>query len=303
MKLPRKFTEVVAGLAIAWLIALGPTSQAQDAVNHKVEIVTNSIGMKLSRIPAGTFHMGSPKTEAERKNDEPVHEVTISKSFLMGVYEVTQAEFRQIMGDEEANRATFRRNPKHPMENATRKRCREFCQGLTRLPAERNAGRRYRLPTEAEWEYACRAGTTTTFNLGDSLSAKQANFNGEYPYGYPEFGVYLRKTADVGSYHPNAFGLYDMHGNVAEWCSDWYDKEYYYDSPANDPLGPPVGVTPTNFAEKGGAKKFYLSVRGGCWLDDARACRSACRFKAMPEINYRLIGFRVVCEAPASIGN
>jgi len=296
MKSELKLTGCLAGLSIAVLVVLAPTTHAQDATVHKIEIVTNSIGMKLSRLPAGTFEMGSPKSEAERKRDELSHEVTMTKPFLIGVYEVTQAEFRQIMGAEEAKRAIFRSAPNHPMENATHKRVREFCQGLSRLPAERIAGRKYRLPTEAEWEYACRAGTNTAFNLGDSLSAEQANFNGNYPYGDAKPGVYLRKTADVGSYKPNAFGLYDMHGNVAEWCSDWYDQEYYYDSPTADPLGPPVGVTPTDFTTKSGAKKFYLSVRGGCWLDDARACRSACRFKAMPEINYRLIGFRVVCE-------
>ena len=304
MKSELKLTGPLAGLSIACLIVLATTAHGQDAAAHKIEIVTNSIGMKLSHIPAGTFQMGSPKSEVERRRDELSHEVTHTKPFLMGVYEVTQAEFRQIMGNEEANRAIFRRAPRHPMENATHKRAREFCQGLSRLPAERSAGRKYRLPTEAEWEYACRAGTNTVFNLGDSLSAEQANFNGNYPYGDAKSDVYLRKTADVGSYKPNAFGLYDMHGNVAEWCSDWYDKEYYYDSPDEDPLGPPVGVTPTNFTEKkGGAKKYYLSVRGGCWLDDARACRSACRFKAMPDINYRLIGFRVVCESTADSGN
>ena len=303
MKSQQKLNVCLAALGIVCLIVLAPTARAQDAATHKIEIVTNSIGMKLSRIPAGTFRMGSPKSEAERKRDELLHDVTHTKPFLMGVYEVTQAEFRQIMGDKEADRAVFKGAPRHPMENPTHQSAREFCQGLSRLPAEQNAGRKYRLPTEAEWEYACRAGTTTAFNLGDSLSSEQANFNGNYPYGDAKPGVYLRKTADVGSYKPNAFGLYDMHGNVAEWCADWYDKEYYYDSPTKDPLGPPVGVTPTNFAEKNGRKKYYLSVRGGCWLDDARACRSAYRFKAMPDINYRLIGFRVVCEIDERTGN
>jgi len=270
--------------------------EAQDST-HKVEIVTNSIGMKLSRIPAGTFQMGSSKTEPERKRDEAAHKISLSKPFLIGVYEVTQSEFGRVMGTSAAQKAIFRGGLR-PMDNATWESSNTFCQALSRLPAEQQAGRKYRLPTEAEWEYACRAQTTTAFHFGDSLSSKQANFNGQYPYGDAEPAVYLRKTADVGSYKPNAFGLYDMHGNVAEWCSDWYDREYYYDSPAADPLGPPVGVTETGFNVKQSTrKKYYLSVRGGCWLDDARACRSACRFKGMPEINYRLIGFRVVCES------
>lgn len=290
MKLNTTRCLVFVGVTVAAMSA----SEAQDSP-HKVEIVTNAIGMKLSRIPAGTFQMGSAKSEPERRRDETAHEVSITKPFLIGVNEVTQTEFRQILGNK-VDKAVFK-GPNHPMDNVTWEDAGEFCRTLSQLPAERSAGRKYRLPTEAEWEYACRAGTKTVFHFGDSLSAKQANFNGRYPYGDSESGAYLRKTADVGSYQPNAFGLYDMHGNVAEWCSDWYDKEYYYDSPAKDPLGPPVGVTETGFnVNKSTTKKYYLSVRGGCWLDDARACRSACRFKGMPEINYRLIGFRVVCE-------
>lgn len=283
-------------LAASVTFSAGLVIDAQEPPAHKVEIVTNSIGMKLSRIPAGTFQMGSPKTEAERKSDESEHTVTLSKPFLIGVHEVTQSEFRRIMGNEETGRAAFK-GPSRPMDNVTWETAGEFCRRLSQVPAESSAGRKYRLPTEAEWEYACRAGTQSTFHFGESLSAEQANFNGAYPYGDAADGAYLRRTTDVGSYKPNEFGLFDMHGNVAEWCSDFYDREYYYDSPEKDPKGPPVGVTQTGFTTKSGATKYYYSVRGGCWLDDARACRSACRFKAMPEINYRLIGFRVVCES------
>ncbi len=166
-----------------------------------------------------------------------------------------------------------------------------------KLPSDYLSRTGYRLPSEAEWEYACRAGTKTAFHFGNALSSQQANLNGNYPYGNAPPGPYLRKTAKVGSYKPNAFGLYDMHGNVSEWCADWYDQDYYRDSPREDPLGPPVGVLPTGFNTRSGLEKFYLVVRGGCWLDDARACRSAYRFRAMPEINYRLTGFRVVCAA------
>jgi formylglycine-generating enzyme required for sulfatase activity len=129
------------------------------------------------------------------------------------------------------------------------------------------------------------------------LSSEQANFNGKYPVGNDkngENGKYLRQTAKVGSYPPNAFGLYDMHGNVAEWCADWYDPQYYIDSPAEDPLGPPFGVVPTGFTNA--AQNFFVVVRGGCWVDEGRACRSAYRFRAMPNTQYRLIGFRVACD-------
>ena len=127
---------------------------------------------------------------------------------------------------------------------------------------------------------------------GNSLSSKQANFNGSFPYG-AEKGPYLRLTAKVGSYPPNAFGLHDMHGNLCEWCSDYFDKDYYSKSPKEDPRGPEKGVISTDYVD------FYRVIRGGCWLDEARACRSAYRFKAMPNEPNRLIGFRVVCEMDA----
>ena len=292
-------------LACLAMLFAGPQPTAKsdepkaEKLKHEVQIITNSIGMKLSRIPAGKYVMGSPKTEDEREREELPHEVVIIKPFDMGVYEVTQRQYEQVMGKPRKG-AVFDSSrggsPDHPMENITWKNADDFCKRLSTQPGERQAGRKYRLPTEAEWEYACRAGSTTAFHFGNELSSKQANFNGKYPYGTGSPGPYLRKTAKVGSYKPNAFGLYDMHGNVSEWCEDWYDEEYYLDSPREDPLGAPVGVLPTNFSTKADAEKFYLVVRGGCWLDDARACRSAYRFRAMPEIQYRLTGFRVVCE-------
>ncbi len=270
----------------------GPDAQS------KVQSITNSIGMKLARIPAGTFMMGSPRSEIDRDSEEFLHEVEITKPFYMGVYEVTQREFARITLPGEKRRqpkANFAGNrgggPDHPMEHLLWKHAVDFCKTLSQQSAERRAGRTYRLPTEAEWEYACRAGTKTAFHFGESLSSEHANFNGDYPYSAAPKGPYVRKTAKVGRYKPNAFGLYDMHGNVGEWCADWYDREYYRDSSTQDPLGPPVGVLSTDFDGN-----YYLVVRGGCWLDDARACRSAYRFRAMPKNTYRLIGFRVVCD-------
>src|SRR5262249_6612688 len=155
--------------------------------------------------------------------------VAITKPFFLGVYEVTQGEYAKVMG-KTARGAIFNQNrgggPDHPMENVTWYQAVEYCRKLSAQAEERKTGRKYRLPTEAEWEYACRAGTRAAFHFGDSLSAKQANFNGHFPYGGAEKGSYLRKTSKVGSYRPNAWGLYDMHGNVAEWCSDFYDKNY-----------------------------------------------------------------------------
>jgi formylglycine-generating enzyme required for sulfatase activity len=266
------------------------------------KVIINSIGMKLAPIPAGKFKMGSPADEKERDDNEPQHEVVITKPFYMGVYEVTQREYEKLMGKareggkhNEWNHGQFfdeanGGSPDHPMENVRWYQAVEYCKRLSELAEEKKAGRRYRLPTEAEWEYACRAGTTTVFHFGDSLSSEQANFNGTAPYGGASEGPYLRKTAKVGSYKPNAFGLYDMHGNVWEWCADWYDKDYYGKSPKEDPKGPAAGVLSTGYND------FYRVVRGGCWLDEGRACRAAYRFRAMPHDNYRLIGFRVVCE-------
>ncbi len=282
------------------------SARAEDStapVSGQADILRNSINMPLARIPAGTFRMGSPRSEPERDDKEERHEVTITKRFYLGVYEVTQTEYTDVMKDTQdfRNRAVFNSDrgggPDHPMENVEWKFANEFCKRLSARIEEKEAGRKYRLPTEAEWEYACRAGTSTAFHFGDSLASSLANFNGNYPAGGAQDGVYLRKTNKVGSYEPNTFGLYDMHGNVAEWCADWYDPEYYFDSPMDDPLGPPFGVTRTNFFNFD--KNFYVVVRGGCWVDDARACRAAYRFRAMPNTQYRLIGFRVACDVEA----
>jgi formylglycine-generating enzyme required for sulfatase activity len=291
-------TLIVGGLGAA---AVDPADQAPSGSGA---VVTNSIGMKLALIPAGKFLMGSPATEVEREPGEAQHEVTITRPFYLGVYDVTQAEYDKVMG---APRAGGKRNewnngarfnaatgggPDYPMENVTWYQAVEFCKRLSALPEEQRAGRKYRLPTEAEWEYACRAGSTTAFYFGDSLSSTQANFNGQAPCNGAAPGPYVRKTTKVGSYKPNAFGLYDMHGNVWQWCADWYDKDYYQHSPKENPKGPEKGVLSTGY------KDFYRVIRGGCWLDEGRACRAAHRFRAMPHDAYQLIGIRVAADAP-----
>jgi formylglycine-generating enzyme required for sulfatase activity len=296
---------VLACLVLCTLLALDAVpDRARPDGGEADKVIVNSIGMKLTRIPAGKFLMGSPAGEKERDDTEVQHEVTISKPYYLGVYEVTQGEYAKVMGKV---RYGARFGPgkggslEHPMENLECGHAVEFCKRLSNRPEEKKAGRRYRLPAEAEWEYACRAGTTTPFHFGKSLSSEQANFNGNFPYGGAPKGEYLRKTAKVGSYKPNAWGLYDMHGNVAEWCSDWYDPNYYKNSPKVDPPGPAKGALPTGYSSrtKPGPGQFYRVIRGGSWLDEARGCRSAYRFRAMPHDPYRLIGFRVVCEVDA----
>ena len=290
-KLMTKRIFIITSCQIIFLILTLQVAQAEAPKS-----VTNSIGMKLLRIPPGTFKMGSPRAEPERDDKELLHEVTITNAFYMGVYEVTQAEYVKVMQglSRFKNRSVFK-GDRNPVENVEWKLANTFCDRLSAMADEKSARRTYRLPTEAEWEYACRGGKSTAFHVGDSLSSKQANFNGNYPYGKGEKGAYLRKTAKVGSYPPNAFGLHDMHGNVSEWCADWYDPKYYDDSPKKDPLGPPFGVVDTRFTNFG-KNNFFVVVRGGSWVDDARACRAAYRFRAMPNTQYRLIGFRVVCE-------
>jgi formylglycine-generating enzyme required for sulfatase activity/uncharacterized caspase-like protein len=268
--------------------------------------VENSIGMKLVRIPSGTFQMGSPAEEKLRGPDEQQHEVEITKDFWMGVHEVTQKQFKEVMGynpsyfstdgagktdlkyfdaskpaggkDKVAGKST----DDFPVENVSHDEAVVFCEKLSERVAERNSGRNYRLPTEAEWEYSCRGGATSSyqvFHFGNSLSSKQANFDGKAPYGDAGKEVPLERTCKVGSYAANRFGLHDVHGNVMEWCSDWYGEDYYGKSPRRDPLGPSEG--------RGRVR------RGGCWLFNGRSCRSANRGDAAPSARSLLIGFRV----------
>jgi formylglycine-generating enzyme required for sulfatase activity len=246
--------------------------------------VINSVGVQLAIIPAGIFKMGSVPSEPERGDDEgPQHEVKLTKGFYMGVHSVTQRQFELVMGH---NPSYFQSakggGPDFPVENVSWEEAVDFCTRLMELPAEKEAGRSYRLPTEAEWEYACRAGQPTPFNSGLTISSREANFNGNYPYGQASRGPYLERTSRVGSYPPNSFGLYDMHGNVWEWCADYYDRQFYRHSPRFDPQGPASGT--------------LRVVRGGSCYNIGRFCRSAYRFGIAPANRDLDVGFRVVME-------
>jgi formylglycine-generating enzyme required for sulfatase activity len=246
--------------------------------------VTNSVGVRLVLVPAGTFVMGSPDTEAERAADEgPAHKVAIPRPFYLGAFPVTQREYERVMG---VNPAHFRDGhgggPDHPVEGVSWGDAVAFCRRLSALPAEREAKRTYRLPTEAEWEHACRAGTATPFSCGPSLSGAQANFDAGRPYGGAAPQPLRGKTTAVGSYGPNPWGLGDMHGNVWEWCADWYAERYYRLAPEADPQGPPQGDRRV--------------VRGGAWNNSGHLGRSARRNKYAPDFRTDTIGFRVVLE-------
>jgi formylglycine-generating enzyme required for sulfatase activity/serine/threonine protein kinase len=250
----------------------------------------NSLGMKLALIPPGRFLMGSPPSEPQHDRREVQHLVQISRPFYMGTEEVTQEQFIKVMG---TNPSRFNKQrgggPEYPVENVTWEQAREFCERLTRL--EQHKGRRYRLPTEAEWEYACRAGTTTATHFGARLASTQANFNGMYPYpneAETPKGPDRQRPQATGSTRPNAWGLHDMHGNVWEWCLDGYQESYYQKQP-------PLAVDPKNTDD------IKLRVlRGGSFYCNGENCRSAKRYGApphqIPENDRNQIGFRVVCE-------
>jgi formylglycine-generating enzyme required for sulfatase activity len=261
--------------------------QLEKPEPERVKLLANSLGMKLVLIPAGVFPMGSDEGEpGHRFNEGPRHEVAITAPFYMGVHPVTQEQYERVMG---TNPAQFHRTsgggPAHPVERVSWEDAVAFCRRLSESPAERQQGRTYRLPTEAEWEYACRAGTTTPFCYGAVLSAAQANIDGGFPYGEAPKEPSQGKTTPVGAYPANHFGLHDMHGNVWQWCLDWYNDRYYQHSPRRDPPG----------AESG---RFRV-VRGGSWRNHAVTCRAAYRNGLVPYNRDRFTGFRVVAPVPS----
>ncbi len=254
-------------------------------------IWTNSIAMQFSLVPPGEFVMGSPATEKGSSVHEPQleHRVNITRSFYLGVYPVTQGQYELVMNQ---NPSQFKEDSgqdskRFPVDSVTWEEAVEFCRKLSAFADTVKAGRVYRLPTEAEWEYACRAGTTTPFHFGKSVSSTQANFDGYHPYGGAAHGPFLQRPTAVGSYKYNNFGLFDMHGNVQEWCEDWYDKNYYKNSSLEDPPGPKEGTY---------RDKPVRVLRGGGWDSIAMVCRSGERSFDQPTRRYHDYGFRVVCS-------
>jgi serine/threonine protein kinase len=249
-----------------------------------VTVIENSTHMKLAYIKPGKFQMGSPADGQQAgggdKLESPRHQVRLTRGFYMGVHEVTQDQYQKVMSQ---NPSAFPESPDHPVERVRFEDAVEFCKRLSAAAEEKKAGRLYRLPTEAEWEYACRAGAATLFHGGNSLSSRQANFNGTEPFGGAEQGTFVRKTVKVGSYPPNAWGLYDMHGNVAEWCLD--GPRVYTAQAVDDPRGP----------ETVGTERV---LRGGGWEHSGWWCRCAVRAPSGSTNRYPDRGFRVVCELP-----
>ena len=263
-------------LSIVFLVGCQKPNEIANSTDSEIvlESITNSIGMKLVLIPAGTFTMGSPVGEVGRFPGETPHEVTISKSYYLCANEVTQGEYEKVMGN---NPSEFK-GAKNPVEMVNWEDAVSFCAKLSEVPEEKAAGRVYRLPTEAEWEYACRAGSTTSYSFGETAESL-----GEYGwFGEGREG----KTHPVGLKKPNRWGLYDMHGNVWEWCQDW-DADFPPDA-STDPQGPNGGT--------------FRVFRGGCWNHDAVSGRSAKRYGRGldPSFRYFIFGFRVALSPSVS---
>jgi formylglycine-generating enzyme required for sulfatase activity len=231
--------------------------------------------MKLVLIPKGTFTMGSPESEERHERNERQHEVTIGNDYYLGVTEVTQGQYERVMGtnpsDNQKRDIRMSDSSMYPVERVSWEDAVEFCKNLSDLPEEKKVGRVYRLPTEAQWEYACRAGSKTQYSFGESSRSI-----GDYAWLEENSN---NRTHPVGQKKPNAWGLYDMHGNVLEWCSDWYDK--YPKGPVSDPGGPKEGT--------------FRVLRGGSYDRDPTSCRSAHRIWYIPSSRYlyTYYGFRV----------
>ena len=261
--------------------------------------------------------MGAPSSQEEpsSKDDErPLHRVQITQPFYLGICEVTEQEFERVTGrdpslfqrgDEVVNADTRR----FPVETVSWFDAVDFCNQLSQIENRQPyyaisgiqrrddgsirvatvtiaGGNGYRLPTEAQWEYACRAGTTTPFSFGRTNNAHEANVDGENPYGTEDKGPLVRRPTEVGSYPANAFNIEDMHGNVWEWCQDWYDATYYGRSPASDPQGPETGERRVE--------------RGGCYMSPAEFSRSAVRSDDPPDLHAGSTGFRIAMDIDAA---
>jgi formylglycine-generating enzyme required for sulfatase activity/very-short-patch-repair endonuclease len=232
------------------------------------QLFTNILGISFAWIPPGSFQMGSPADEKEREEDEILHMAGLSKGFYLGIHLVTQAQWAAVIGN---NPSQFKGDDL-PVEKVSWNECIVFCEKLGKKD-----GKRYRLPTEMEWEYACRAGTAAPFCFGATISTEQANFDGRYTYGKGSQGVPRRRTTPVAQFPLNGWGLYDMHGNVWEWCSDWYG-----------------GYPKDDCTDYPGSKSGTVRVlRGGAWNQIPKRCRSAYRNSADPKKGRKDVGFRI----------
>ncbi len=248
----------------SWATAFG-----EDEFGLWMELTVQEVKQRLRWIEAGSFLMGSPSDEPERYDNERQHKVTLTQGYWLAESACTQALWLAVMGK---NPASFQEDLNNPVEQVSWDDIQKFLIELNKLP-DLNA----RLPSEAEWEYACRAGTTTPFSFGDNITPEQVNYDGNNPYNNGEKGLYREKTVPVKSLPPNDWGLYEMHGNVWEWCDDRYGD--YSSEPVTNPTGATDGTSRV--------------LRGGSWCSSARSTRSASRYFNTPEFSdYSHFGFR-----------
>jgi formylglycine-generating enzyme required for sulfatase activity len=274
----------------------------QQKQTHRIysfnETLGGRIDLEMVLIPGGEFQMGAPETELDSQdNERPQHPVTVP-TFFMGSTPVTQAQWRQVLrlALQSPGLISLTSDPSaftgddRPVENVSWDAAIEFCDWLSFA-----TGRQYRLPSEAEWEYACRAGTPTPFHFGETIGTDIANYQGtdnetmgqSGSYGRGEKGLYRKETTPVKAFSANAFGLYDMHGNILEWCQDDY-HDNYAKAPSNG----------TAWIDK---KSNSKTLRGGAWISLPRYCRSAYRAHYFPSSRDNYIGFRVVCVPPPEL--
>jgi formylglycine-generating enzyme required for sulfatase activity len=268
--------------------------RTKHPVKFFVEKLSSEVNLEMMLIPAGTFLMGSPENEIDRQsNESPQHSVNVP-SFCMGKYPITQKQWRVVAGLAVIDR-TLNLDPSNfkgddrPVEQVSWFDAQEFCARLSLLTKQE-----YRLPSEAEWEYACRGKTTTPFHFGKTITTDLANYDGmDNPdddwsgsYDQGPKGIYRKETTPVKIFPPNIFGLHDMHGNVLEWCLDYY-HDNYKDAPTDG----------TAWIDSDADRDAYRIVRGGCWNRNPQHCRSAYRYDLNPGSRVNYFGFRVVCEA------
>ena len=265
------------------------TSRTSQGYQEPLLEITNGLPLHMVLVPGGTFTMGSPENEPERNDSEgPQHEVAVP-TFFMGRYPITQAQWKAVARLPQVERELVPdpsrfKGENRPVEQVSWYDAVEFCDRL----AERTS-RPYRLPSEAEWEYACRARTTTPFYFGKTLTTELANYDGNNTYADGPEGEYRKETTPVDHFGiANAFGLSDMHGNVYEWCQDYWHETY-------------EGAPPDGNAWVEGGNSDLRVIRGGSWDGNPWNCRSACRRWYNPVNGLILLGFRVVCSAPRAL--
>lgn len=230
----------------------------------------NGVKQTFRWIQPGTFLMGAPKREVDRSDDETQHQVTLTRGYWLADTACTQALWQAVMGD---NPSEFKDDPANPVEQVSWDDVRTFLDSLNDMVPGLDAG----LPSEAQWEYACRADTTTPFSFGKNITPDQVNYDGNHPYADGKKGQDRKRTVPVRSLPPNPWGLYEIHGNVFEWCADWYSE--YLSGPQIDPSGPSEGV--------------LRVLRGGSYFNGGQGCRAALRGWNGPGVHRGNFGFRL----------